>query len=146
MPFLSRPLFREPFTGIRWFGAHLVNYFLKSTENGFATRTTGSFSLNSSTQIYGLLAIPLGPVKAIRHVLSPSIGYSWTPDFSKPIFGKDLGYFLTKTDTNNNVVYHDRFSGSLGGNTPKSERKTMTFSLRVFILDFINIISVYSSS
>ena len=106
-----------------------LNYFLKSTENGFATRTTGSFSLNSSTQIYGLLAIPLGPVKAIRHVLSPSVGYSWTPDFSKPIFGKDLGYFLTKTDTNNNVIYHDRFSGSLGGNTPKSERKTMTFSL-----------------
>ena len=27
------------------------------------------------------------------------------------------------------MIYHDRFSGSLGGNTPKSERKTMTFSL-----------------
>jgi len=106
-----------------------LNNFLKSSRNGFSARTTGSFSLNSSTQIYGLLAIPFGPIKAIRHVLSPSIGYSWTPDFSKPVFGKDLGYFQTKTDTNNNVIYHDRFYGSLGGNTPRSERKTMTFSI-----------------
>ena len=106
-----------------------LNKFLKSSKNGFASRTTGSFSLNSNTQIYGLLAIPFGPIKAIRHVLSPSIGYSWTPDFSKPLFGKDLGYFQTQRDTNNNIIYHDRFSGSLGGNTPRSERKTMTFSL-----------------
>jgi len=96
---------------------------------GFATRTTGSFSLNSNTKIYGLFPIPLGRVKALRHVISPSIGYSWTPDFSEPIFGKDLGYIITEQDTLGNDVYFDRFAGTMAGGTPRSERKSMTFGL-----------------
>ena len=64
--------------------------FDKQSKVGFATRTTGSFSMNANTQIYGLIGIPFGPLRALRHVISPSVGYSWTPDFSKPLFGKDL--------------------------------------------------------
>ena len=60
----------------------------KELKPGFATRTTGSFSMNANTQIYGLIGIPIGPLKAVRHIISPTVGYSWTPDFSKPFFGK----------------------------------------------------------
>ncbi len=103
--------------------------FLKSSKRGFATRTTGSLSMNTNTQIYGLLSLPFGPIKTLRHVLSPSIGYSWTPDFSKPFLGRNLGYILTEKDSAGNIIYHDRFSGTMGGSTPRSERKTMTFGL-----------------
>lgn len=105
--------------------------FDKTQKTGFATRTTGSFSMNANTQIYGLIGIPLGPVRAIRHVISPSVGYSWAPDFSKPFFGKDLGYVLTETDPNNNSreIFHDRFSGTMAGSTPRTERKSLTFSV-----------------
>ena len=103
--------------------------FDKKTKTGFASRTTGSFSMNANTQVYGLFAIPIGPLKAIRHVMSPSIGYSWTPDFSKKVFGQDLGYVLTEKDTLGNEIFLDRFSGTMAGNTPKSERKSMTFGL-----------------
>ncbi|MBI65974.1 MAG: hypothetical protein CMG64_06750 [Candidatus Marinimicrobia bacterium] len=103
--------------------------FDKSIKKGFAARTTGSFSLNANTQIYGLLPIPFGPIKAVRHVISPSIGYSWTPDFSKPIFGKDLGYVYTEIDQEGNEIFHDRFSGTMAGSTPKYENKSMTFAL-----------------
>ena len=48
------------------------NKFVKSEKTGFMSRTTGSFSLNSSTQVYGLIPIPLGPIKSIRHVISPN--------------------------------------------------------------------------
>ena len=105
------------------------NEFEKSTNEGFATRTTGSFNLNASTQFYGLLPIPFGPIKAFRHVLSPSIGYSWTPDFSQPIFGKNLGYVYTETDSLGNKIVLDRFAGTMAGGTPKSERKSISFSL-----------------
>jgi len=102
----------------------------KTTKTGFATRTTGSFSMNTNTQIYGLIGIPYGPLKAIRHVMSPSIGYSWTPNFSETLFGKNLGYVLTETDpiTSKNV-FHDRFAGTMAGSTPTTERKSMTFSV-----------------
>mgnify|MGYP002805614099 FL=1 len=92
-------------------------------------RTTGSFSMNTNTQIYGLFPIPFGPVRAVRHVMSPSIGYSWTPDFSKSLFGKDLGYVITETDSTGKEYYHDKFAGTMAGNTPRSERKSMSFSL-----------------
>lgn len=101
--------------------------FQKIENNNFATRTTGSFSINTSTQIYGLIPIPFGPLKTIRHVISPSIGYSWTPDFSEEIFGYDLGYINTRIDDNGNKRFHDRFSGTIAGSTPKSEQKAMTF-------------------
>ena len=55
---------------------------------GFATRTTGSFSLSANTKLYGVFPVPIGPIKVIRHVASPSIGFSWTPDFSKPFLVK----------------------------------------------------------
>ena len=102
----------------------------KSNEvQGFSARTTGSFSLSANTQIYGIIPIPIGPIKVIRHVASPSLGLSWSPDFSKPLFGQDLGYFQTFTDPNDNEYIHDRFSGTMAGSTPRTERKSMNFSL-----------------
>lgn len=103
--------------------------FTKVEKRGFAARTTGNFSLNANTQIYGLFPVPIGPVKAIRHVMSPSIGYSWTPDFSKPLFGQDLGYIITETDSTGKEYFHDKFAGTMGGSTPRNESKSMNFSL-----------------
>ena len=39
-----------------------------------------------STKVYGQFDFK-GKVKAIRHVLTPNIGMSYTPDFSDPIWG-----------------------------------------------------------
>ena len=91
---------------------------------GFAAKTTGRFSLNSKTNIYGLIPVNIAGLKAIRHVISPSIGYSYTPDFSKPLFGVDLGYYQTFQDTT-----WDRFKGTAAGSTPSSERQSMTMSM-----------------
>ena len=64
----------------------------KQSKVGFATRTTGSFSMHANTtNIWSYWnTIWISP-RALRHVISPSVGYSWTPDFSRPLFGKDLG-------------------------------------------------------
>ena len=64
---------------------------MKNEVKGFATRTTGSFNISMNTQIYGLFPVKLGKMEAIRHVISPSIGYSYRPDFSKEVFGMDPG-------------------------------------------------------
>ena len=103
--------------------------FTSEETQGFATRTTGSFSLSANTQVYGLFPIPIGPIKAIRHVASPSIGFSWSPDFSKPLFGQNLGYVETHTNLDGDEFIHDKFSGTMAGSTPRSERKSMNFSL-----------------
>jgi len=96
---------------------------------GFATRTIGSFRLNMGTQLYGLFPIRIGKMNGIRHVASPSIGYSYTPDFSKQFFGYDLNYFTTITDSSDNEIQHDRFRGTLAGSTSQRENQALNFSL-----------------
>ncbi|MBU0529059.1 hypothetical protein KKF86_04790, partial [bacterium] len=97
--------------------------------SGFATRTTGSFNLNMGTQLYGLFPIRIGKMNGIRHVASPSIGYSYTPDFSKQLFGYDLNYFTTITDSSETEIQHDRFRGTLAGSTSQRESQSLNFSL-----------------
>ena len=97
--------------------------------NGVAARTTGSFNLNMGTQLYGLFPIKIGKINGLRHVASPSIGYSYTPDFSKPIFAYNPEYFTTITDSSGNEIQHDRFKGTLAGNTSQHERQALNFSL-----------------
>ena len=92
-------------------------------------RTTGSLSLSLRTQLYGLFPINIAEVKSIRHVMTPSVGYSYTPDFSKPLFGMDLGYFQTIIDTAGNEILHDRFSGTMAGGTSTTERQSMNISV-----------------
>ena len=107
-----------------------TNNFQNIEASGLDTRTTGSFSINANTKLYGIIALPFGPLKIIRHVASPSIGYSWTPDFSKPLFGYDLGYIETYDDPiSGNIIEHDRFSGTMAGSTPIAEQKNVNFSL-----------------
>ncbi|UCH10920.1 MAG: hypothetical protein JSU61_03270 [Fidelibacterota bacterium] len=90
-----------------------------------AVRHTGRISLSASTKLYGLFPLHIGSIEALRHVLTPSISYNFTPDFSKPVFGVDLGYFPKGPDG----VSYDKFTGSPIGNTPKGESQSMSISL-----------------
>jgi len=101
----------------------------KNEVKGFNTRTTGSFNINMNTQVYGLFPVKLGKMEAIRHVISPSIGYSYRPDFSKEVFGRNPGYYQTIQQDNGEVVYFDRFSGTLAGGTPRGESQSMNISM-----------------
>ena len=101
----------------------------KNEVKGFSARTTGSFNINMNTQIYGLFPVKLGKTEAIRHVLSPSIGYSYRPDFSKEVFGKNPGYYQTIKQDNGEIAYFDRYSGTLAGGPPRGENQSMNISL-----------------
>jgi len=58
-----------------------------------------------NTKLYGLFPIKIGSIHSIRHVASPTIGYSYSPDYTKPLFGMDLGYFQEYTDSNGESVF-----------------------------------------
>lgn len=47
------------------------------------------FSLSApvSTKLYGMVNFKKGPVKALRHVVSPSVSFSYRPDFSEDFWG-----------------------------------------------------------
>ena len=72
-----------------------LNYSYNEIENGVEIDTTNAFSrawsyntaFSMSTRIYGTLFFKKGKIKAIRHVISPEISFSFSPDFTKPKFG-----------------------------------------------------------
>ena len=101
----------------------------KNEVKGFTTRTTGSFNISMNTQVYGLFPVKFGKMESIRHVASPSIGYSYRPDFSKDVFGMNPGYYQAIQQDNGEIVYFDRFSGTLAGGTPRGENQSMNISL-----------------
>ena len=58
------------------------------------------------------------------------MGYSWTPDFSNKVFGKNLDYVKKEYNSEGiEIGSLDRFSGTIAGNTPSSEQKSLTFGV-----------------
>jgi lipopolysaccharide export system protein LptA len=102
-----------------WITKYIVN---ENEINNFKRRLTGNFSLSSSTTIYGLFQINKMNINSIRHIISPSISMSYSPDFSKPFFNVDLGYFDSNGD--------DYFANSMIGSTPSIETQRISFNLK----------------
>ena len=74
--------------------------------------------------------VKIGPLLALRHTMTPSIGLSYTPDYSKSILGYDPGYFKTISDSIGGEHLFDPFSGTMIGATSTREAKKINFSLK----------------
>jgi len=75
-----------------------------------------NFSAGINTRIYGTYFFKKGNVKAIRHVLNPTLSFGYTPDFTK-----NDNYFQA-INQNGKIIYKSRHEGFLYGpsNTGKS--------------------------
>ncbi|HUS02425.1 MAG TPA: putative LPS assembly protein LptD, partial [Chitinophagaceae bacterium] len=87
---------------------------------GFYTARDMSFGINFSTRIFGMIASKskTSKIQAIRHEITPSIGFSYHPSFNKK------NYYLVQTDTSGKnfslfSYYYDRNINSLSY-TPNS--------------------------
>ncbi len=112
----------------RWYDRYRENTFNPETNsvetdtvNGFRSRRTFDYSLNSSTKIYGYFEPNIGRVKAIRHVISPRMSFSYTPDFSDPKWG----YVDVFYDTTGREIKASRLIERMSG----AESKRMNFSV-----------------
>lgn len=86
---------------------------------------TFDFSLSASTKLYGTMQPHLLGVEAFRHTLTPSISYSYTPDFSKDTWG----YYDEYTTSDGDVIRYDKFGNEIFGGASSGERQSVSFSL-----------------
>lgn len=56
------------------------------TQSGFFTARDFTSNVTASTRIYGMKLFKRGRLAGIRHVIEPSIGYSYVPDFARAPF------------------------------------------------------------
>lgn len=55
---------------------------------GFYARHHFTTSFSSSTELYGLFPLRLGPLEGVRHRMRPSLSFSYTPNFNAPFWGR----------------------------------------------------------
>jgi lipopolysaccharide export system protein LptA len=101
----------------------------EQTRQGFFARHLFRYSASANTKLYGTFSPKIGPVRGLRHVVTPSVSFSYQPDFSDPKWG----YFETvKTfDADSNIVEErrDRFDFQGGIGTPRGEIASLNFSV-----------------
>lgn len=91
-------------------------------QNGFDAYRTYNFSTSLGTTIYGTYTFnEKNYIKAIRHILRPSITYGYTPSFQK--------YYDKYLDENGNYIDFSKFEGTLYGPPGKEISSAMGISL-----------------
>lgn len=90
----------------------LTDYFKIDTLNKFARSGDYLISLPVTTKLYGMYQfVGKDPVvQAIRHTITPSVSFSWRPDFSESKYG----YYQTFIKQNGEEVKYSIFDGGSG--------------------------------
>ncbi|MDP4241067.1 MAG: putative LPS assembly protein LptD, partial [Bacteroidota bacterium] len=109
------------------------------TLDGFHRVYDFNMGVSASTKLYGFFtpirALFGDKVNQIRHVLTPSISFSYRPDFSDPVWGYYGSYTQTLPDITNPAIKHDQvvqyshFQNSLYGSPGAGKSGVINFSL-----------------
>ncbi len=93
------------------------------TVKGFDRFNRYSFNANLGTTLYGTYQFKEGKkFQAIRHVMRPSVGWSFAPSFER--------LYDTYINNDGEEVLYTRFQGTLNGGPTRNKVNTMTFTLQ----------------
>ena len=111
----------------------LQDYFMVDTLDGFARSGDYLISLPLTTKLYGMYQfVGKDPIiQAVRHTMTPSVSFSWRPDFSEAKYG----YYQTFRKKDGTEVQYSVFDGGSGawkgiyGSAPKGKYGSVGLSL-----------------
>jgi len=99
---------------------------------GLASARDFSTSLSFSTTLYGLMNAHIGHFTSFRHKMTPSISFSYSPDFSSSFWGY---YRRVQTDTTRNIKgkiptqKYSIFENGIYSGPGAGEQRSINFSL-----------------
>jgi len=97
------------------------------TISGFNRSSEYSMSTSLATRIYGIVFFKKGNIKAIRHVINPSLSFSYSPDFAAEKF--DYYQEVQNSEDSTNTVFKSRYEGSEYGSPSIGERGSIGLSI-----------------
>ena len=95
------------------------------TVRGFRANRDFSVSSSLSTRIYGMFQFKYGPLKALRHVVNPTLSFTYHPDFGD----EKYGWWQQYTDTTGYVHRYSIFQQSLYGGPPDGRSGNLRLSI-----------------
>ncbi len=104
-----------------------ADHLATDTVYSFRRNYDYSYSLSTSTNIYGMYTMrnPNSRIKAIRHKITPTASFSYTPDFGQ----KKFGFWGTYIDGTGKTQYYNHFVNGVFGSAGMGESGAISFSL-----------------
>ena len=108
---------------------------VRDTTYGFYNIFDFSFNVSLSTKVYGFfkpmkfLGKISDKIQMIRHVMTPNISFSATPDFADPFWGYYGRYDRVNSRGVHEVTKYSYFQHGLYGNAPNGKSGTITFNI-----------------
>tara|TARA_R110002124_G_scaffold277449_3_gene448878 strand:+ start:12741 stop:15407 length:2667 start_codon:yes stop_codon:yes gene_type:complete len=94
---------------------------------GFVSARDFNLGLSFSTTFYGVSNQKIGKLEGFRHTVTPSLSYTYRPDFSDDQWGF---YRTVQTDSVGNTRKYSIFSNGILGGPGAGEQQAVTFSVR----------------
>ena len=106
---------------------------VRDTIYGFNRVYNYSLSLSANTKLYGFYKpnpkIWGDKIQMVRHVFTPSISFSYAPDFSASRYGYYKTYTKTDEEGNVSIVEYSPYSGSLYGVPSSGKTGSVSFDI-----------------
>ena len=103
----------------------------RDTINGFNRLYDYNLSLQMNTKLYGMYKPLFMKSKElqIRHVFTPTVSYTYTPDFGKSRYGYYDTYTYTDEDGEVRTVEYSSYEGAVYGYPGKNMSQNISFSI-----------------
>ena len=116
----------------RWY-TNQINKSWNSTDSTIITDTLNKFTrageynitAGLNTKIYGLVQFKKGKVKAIRHVITPNLSFSYKPDFSS----NQYGYYKNVQSITGNTEEYSIMQNGIFGSPSKGKQGNIILNI-----------------
>ncbi|WP_221418005.1 putative LPS assembly protein LptD, partial [Fulvivirga kasyanovii] len=105
------------------------NAIVVDTLDGFNRVYTYSLSTGFNTRLYGTYFFKKGRVKAIRHVMNPSLSFSYQPDFSDERYGYFDRVVIQEGERAGEEIVKSKYQGFVYGGPSTGESGTIGLSI-----------------
>ncbi|MDQ3050353.1 MAG: LPS-assembly protein LptD [Bacteroidota bacterium] len=99
---------------------------ITDTISGFRATRDFQFSASMNTRLYGMVQMKKGKIAAIRHVLSPTLSYTYRPDFSEPKFNAYKNY---QSDSFGTITQYSIYETGIFGGPPSGKYGVISLNL-----------------
>ena len=108
-----------------------TDHVKRDTINGFNRLSDYNLSLQMNTKLYGMYKPLFMKSKElqIRHVFTPTVSYTYTPDFGKSRYGYYDTYTYTDEDGEVRTVEYSPYEGAVYGYPGKNMSQNISFSV-----------------
>ena len=98
---------------------------------GFYARRDFSTGISANTELFGLFPIRVGPFQGLRHRVSPSLSFSYSPNFNAPFWGRTRPLRFANGDPVLNEQGEPVRYDILNGNRVRGSNEQRTLSFRL---------------